>query len=132
MTQDFGAGTQWAEGLWQLRPVLESEFARGNRGGLTKPEPRDSRQGWGFRYQLDVAALNAEFEFADGVRAVGGPTDPGRIEFDASSGVLAFVIAGSRRRSWWAARRRAAWWRAWRQHPTARRVVTNPFAGMTA
>jgi hypothetical protein len=92
--------------------------------------PLDSRQSWRFRHPLDVAALIAEFDFAEGVRVVGGPSDPGRIEFDARSGGLAFVIAGSGRHSFWSSRGRAAWWREWRAHPAPRRTVSNPFGEM--
>jgi hypothetical protein len=127
------SGLYWADAMKLIRPIIDSEIARGNRGGLTTPTVRDSRTAWVFRYRLDIVALRAQFDFGDGVSVLDGPDSAGAVTFRGSDGMDAFVIAGRNRdRSWFARRRQAAWWAGWRADAPLPQPFENPFATLAA
>jgi hypothetical protein len=126
-------GLYWADALRMIRPIIDSEIDRGNYGQMSRGDARDSREAWVFHYRIDIAAVTAQFDFGEGILALGDPSAPGVITFRGSDERDAFIIAGGKRaRSWLARRRQAAWWQKWRAGARAPERFENPFATLAA
>ena len=127
---DFRVGTPWGEALRALEPILAAEKERGNRGRIDRGDSRDNRPGFRMRYPLDVNALQAQFDFGEGIEISQGT--PAGLQFRGRGGSVVFGLGGGEVGGWLDARRRRRWWREWRETPRPKEPFANPFAELNA
>ena len=120
------------DAIHALNPLLIAERERGNSAHLDLGNMHDRRMYFQFRHPVDLDALEAQFEFGNGVvLGPGGPGATGTVVFNGLGGLAAFWLqGGTDGDTWWSRRRHAAWWRRWTANPLEPVPFANPFANL--
>lgn len=108
---------------------MEAESRRGNPARLLLHEHQlrgDPPQAY-FKYPMDRAAVEAEFDLGDRVRPVGTPGQGLSGYRDVVTDCFAYDGHGTR--GWWARRRLADWWAEWQVNARPRRRLGNGDGG---